>query len=311
MTLLLLACVVVAPDALDADAPPEVPLRFLDAHNYAYVGALDAPTFPLAARTDVTLDWSALVTDLQCHALDPVADIDNAALLVFPNLGEEEIEAGLEAGTLEQNQLGGYVSFLPGDATAAVLSDFTFFGTDADIETRFDADNGTFLVLITTGTQVGVGARMLAFLAPSETESATEARLTSGCPVLDFDADLASQTRAPILAAGPWDVEWSALTVDGRGGDMALGKIDRVVLARFDDLSPLDLERRFLDLELLADAIWTGDLAGGTTLDLATLHDATGAPFSGFEGGETWIFALRCGTCANPAPLFLTVLDLR
>ena len=50
------------------------------------------------------------------------------------------------------------------------------------------------------------------------------------------------------------------------------------------------------------------DLPGGTT---ASLGDATngGAAFDGFSGNGVWLLALRCTTCANPAPLFLTVLE--
>ena len=33
-----------------------------------------------------------------------------------------------------------------------------------------------------------------------------------------------------------------------------------------------------------------------------------GEPFTGFTGEGTWILALRCSTCSNPAPPFATVL---
>mgnify|MGYP005741916403 CR=1 FL=1 len=46
------------------------------------------------------------------------------------------------------------------------------------------------------------------------------------------------------------------------------------------------------------------DRSGTTGFDLATLSG-----FTGFSGDGIWILALTCSTCANPAPLFLTVLE--
>ena len=110
--LLALGCAKSPPDSADtppdteapaADADGSVPLS--DANNFAYEGVLDAPSLPLAELTDVALDWSGLTTDLRCNALDPVADIDNTALLVFPYLTEEEVEAGLSDDSLDQADL--------------------------------------------------------------------------------------------------------------------------------------------------------------------------------------------------------------
>ena len=65
-----------------------------------------------------------------------------------------------------------------------------------------------------------------------------------------------------------------------------------------------DLQEQFLDLELIADQTWSIELTGTTGYDLAEIPD-----FTGFTTDGTWILALTCSTCANPAPLFLTVLE--
>ncbi len=293
----------------DTDTGPaadgSVPLS--DANNYTYEGVLDAPAFPVAALSDATLDWSALRTDLRCNALDPVADIDNAALLVFPHLTEQEVEQGLSDDSLDQAALGAYLSQEPGDATQIRLSDMTFFGTDVDIEQEFDAGSGTWLVILTTGTEIAVGARMLAFLTPTAGESATEAVVTDGCPVLDFSADLASMRRVPVLRDGPWALDWSALTRDGHGGHFEPTRVDGLMIARFDR-SIEDLQANFLDLESLAAETWRYTHTTGTSADLAALTGPS-EPFPGFTGEGVWAFALTCGTCPNPAPLFLTIVE--
>ncbi|MDP2311916.1 MAG: hypothetical protein Q8P41_03360 [Pseudomonadota bacterium] len=310
--LLAVGCVRSGEDtgAGDTDLPApaadgNVPLG--DPNNFTYEGVLDAPSFPLAERTDGTLDWSALRTDLRCNALDPVADIDNASLLNFPYLTEEEVELGLSDDNLDQADLRVYLSHEPGDATQVSLSEMAFFGTDSDIELQFAAGTGTWLVLLTTGTEIAVGARMLAFLAPTVGETATTASVTDGCPVLDFSADLSSLTHAPVLRDGPWLLDWSALTRDGHGGGFEPTRVDGLMVARFD-LALDDLEANFLDLEALAAETWRYTLTSGTHIDLGA---ATGPsdPFPGFTDEGVWALALTCSTCPNPAPLFLTIVD--
>lgn len=283
---------------------PTGAVALTDANNYTFSGTLDAPSFPVAPETDVSLEWSGLTTNLRCQDLDPVADIDNTALLYFPYLTEAEIEHGLSTDTLDQADLGVYLSYEPGDTTSVSLSQVSFFGTDPEIEGQFTADSGTWLVLLTTGTTVAVGVQMLAFLEPTAGETTTVASLTDGCSVLDYSADLASAARVPVLAGGPWLLDWSALTRDGQGSPFEPTRADALMVARFDE-SITDLEADFLDLELLAEETWTYTLTGGTTADLGALSGPSD-PFPGFTTAGTWALALRCTTCPNPAPLFLT-----
>ncbi len=278
-----------------------------DANNYAFSGTLDGPSFAVAERADVTLDWSALTTDLQCHALDPVADVDNVALLNFPYLTEAEVEAGLSTDTLEQSDLRVYLSYEPGEATTASLSQVSFFGTDPEIESQFAEGSGTWMMLLTTGTEIAIGARMLAFLTPTAGVTETVAAVDDGCSVLDFTADLTSMAPVPVLREGPWRLDWSALTRDGQGAPFEPTRADTLMVARFDTDLPT-LEASFLDLEQLAAQTWTYTLLGGTSADLGALEGPS-APFPGFTQDGLWLVALRCSRCPNPAPLFLTVVE--
>ena len=277
-------------------------------NNYSFVGLLDGPSFPLAELSDATLSWADLDRDLQCHDLDPVADIDNVALLVFPRLSEAEVEDGLSNNNLAQVDLGVYLSYEPEENTSASLSQMTFFGTDADIETQFTDGSGTWLLLLTSGTTVGVGARMIAFLDPTKGATATSAAANDGCSVLDVDVELTAMQPLGVLRDGPWPVVWDSLLLTGQGNEFDAGDIDTVMVARFDAISLADLEPQFLDLELLADGLWTMEHAGGTSADLSGLLDSSGGAFPGFTDAETWVVALRCSTCPSPAPLFLGAL---
>jgi hypothetical protein len=308
MVSLLLACVVTPDDSAaplpDPEPSGDVPLT--DANSYTYTGILDAPSYPLAALSDATAGWSGLTDDIQCHPLDPVADIDDTALLVFPYLTEEEVEDGLSNDSLEQSDLTVYLSFLPGDDTEVSLSELTFFGTDADIETLFEEGSGTWMLLLKTGTTVAAGARMLAFLEPRNDTTETRAEVTDGCSVLDFSADLESLTPVPVLSQGPWLLDWSGLTRDGHGNPFVAGRVDGVMIARFDETVP-ELQANFLDLTLLAEQTWNYTVASGTAVDLGAMTGPS-EPFPGFTGGGVWALALTCSLCPNPAPIFLTVL---
>ncbi len=290
--------------AVDEAVVPGV-ILLSDDDNYAYSGALQAPSFPIAELSDPVIDFSGLTEDLQCHDLDPVGDIDNAELIVFQHLSEDEVALGLEEDSLLQSDVGIYLSQQPGDATSVKLSDFTLFGTDADIETFFTETSGTWLVVLTTGEEIGLGARMLLFLDPLAGETSETAVVDDGCSVLDFSADLTSLDPVTVVPSGPWELDWGELTTTGQGQDFVYSDADGVMVGFYEGLSPADLEGQFLDLELVATELWTMDIPAGTSASLSGLEGFTG--FTRTDG--TWIFALRCSTCPNPAPLFLTVLE--
>lgn len=297
------------PETVPAD--PDGAIALSDDNNYRFEGYLDGPTYPVGEQADVVVDWSGITEDFQCHDLDPGSDIDNVALLIFPYLTEEEVEAGLSADDIQQTELGAYVTFEPeGGVTSAALSDFTFFGTEANIQTELTEGSGTWLLLFTTGTTVGVGARQIAFIEPRADASEAAVSVGGGCAVLDYTADLERLDPTGVLAEGPWLVDWSALTEDGRGGDFTHGDVDGVMVGRYDDWTLTELAGDFLDLEQNATALWTLETTGAPEADLSLLTDDDGQPFPGFSdvGDGVWVLALRCSTCANPAPPFLTVL---
>lgn len=279
-----------------------------DANNYFFRGTLDGPSTPVAELVDVSFSFSELAYDLQCHDVDPVEDIDDAALMVFPYLSEEEVEAGLETDTLQQVDLAIYLSFDPEDGTGGVLSDFTFFGTEADVQLDFREGSGTWLIVLSSGTQIGVGSRMFAFLEPSSDEVSTHVDIAGGCDVLEHEVDLDALTPVDVEIDGPWDLDFGALESTAQGVEFNPLKISEITVARYDaDLA--DLEEQFLDLELIAEELYRMEHPAGTTADLGDLKSESGEPFTGFEGEGTWLLALQCGTCSNPAPLFLTVLE--
>ncbi|MFT4974464.1 MAG: hypothetical protein ACI8S6_000347 [Myxococcota bacterium] len=307
---LLLGCTGYTYDTADPEAPRagrEVELG--DQNNFQYTGVISLTEVAVAAQQDVQFSWPALSKDMQCHGVDPAADIDNIAVMVFPHLSPAEVEDGLTFDTLQQIDMGLYIEALTEGATELPLSALTFYGTDPKILKYTTAGSGTWLALLTSGTQLAVGTRALAFFTPTDGEENTTVSIGDSCDVLDFEADLESLVRVPVNVEGPWPVSWLELTVNGQRAPINLGKIDRVMLARYESLDRAALQGQFLDLELVADDLWMLELSGGAAAELGELtHTRTGAAFSGFTTEGTWLLALRCTTCPNPAPLFLTAL---
>jgi hypothetical protein len=117
---------------------------------------------------------------------------------------------------------------------------------------------------------------------------------------LAFSAALTSLIPVAVPASGRTILDWS---------DLALPGITRVMLGFYEGMTPMDLEARVLDLMQIGTRQWALTLERSGTVDLTTLTDDDGVPFRGFRGEGTWIFALLCEQCQNPAPPFLTVLS--
>jgi len=283
-------------------------LALSDANNYTASGTLDVPYIETASGVDVEVCWDALTEDIQCHDLDPMVDIDNLGLVRLGESTEVEVEAAIAANTLNQSSVTGYVEYSPEDGTTcANLVDFSFLGTPVDVPSEYTEANGLFMMLLTTGTSPGVGARMLQFFQPREASDVTRVDVGAGCGVLDFDGDLEGLT--PVCTGDPAVVmDWSAITRDSQGADVDFGNIDGAMLGFYEGMSLTDLESQFLDLMLIGTATWTAELDSVTSVSLGELTDASGAAFTGFSGDGTWLFALTCSRCSNPAPIFLTVV---
>jgi hypothetical protein len=83
--------------------------------------------------------------------------------------------------------------------------------------------------------------------------------------------------------------------------------ITSALLANYTQ-TPAELEAKFLDLELIAATLYKTNIDTGTTVDFSSLKDSNGNAFSGIDGTGTWIVALQCGGCRNPAPWYLSIL---
>lgn len=280
----------------------------LDGNNYTFSGTIDVPDHPTRVG-DVTVAFSGCDGDLQCHPVDPVGDVDSVQLVRFGSLSREEVEAGLTDDRLQQADVSGYIEAEPGDATEVALSSMTLQGTPVDLATEYTPEGGTYLLVLARGAETGQGVLSLAFLVPTADSDVDRVEIGPGCGLLTWSVDLEALSPVPVPREGGWNLDWSGLVDDGQGNPFDFSSVDRLTLGHYPDLDVAALEERFLDLELIAAEEWSMALPGGATADLAEAVTDAGEPFTGFSGDGAWVLALRCSTCYDPAPLFLTLLE--
>lgn len=285
-------------------------ITLVDANNYALSGSLDIQSTEVREQSDITFNWAHLNTDLLGHSLDPIADIDQVALAAFPGLSQTEVEIGLSENTLLQSDVGLYIWADPGDATSEDLSALRMAGNNIGIVDQFKGEYGTWLLILASGTTPGQGARMLEFLAPSADSNTDSVEVTADSATLSVAADF-SRLQAVSMPAGTDVVlDWSALTRDGRGNPLQQSGVDEIQISRYEGYSVSDLQDRFVDLDSLAAASWSHPATSATSVALTALLDDEDNAVD-LQPGPTWLLALRCNTCVNPAPPFLTVLDVQ
>ena len=294
----------------DKDDSAAEAIKLVNENNYSWSGGLVIPSFQTAEHVDVHMDFSALTVDMLCHDMDPVADVDTLGLTRFPRLTQDEVATGLTNNSLLQADTNGYLSCEPGDETSCELSEFNFGGTFYDAIPTYDEAGGVYLLVAATGSTPGQGGLYLAFLEPLASSVETNVNLTDDCGVVDYDVNMEGLTKLELPAEGPWEIDWSNVSISGNGQPVVPGKLDEVLVGHYTQ-TPAEIQAQFTDLEPLASELYKLELTGGTDANLAGLADADGNPFPGFTTDGTWVLGLRCTSCTNPAPIFLTVIDVK
>lgn len=290
--------------------PPDVAVApctdclLTNANNFAYTTDLHIGSSPLRAQTDATIRWDTLTKEVRGGDLDPLRDIEEARLIAFRDLDRAAVSEALAHDELAQSDVIVFVTCQPTDASCA-LSDFGMFGNRVDIQQYFQEGYGTWLLAL--GKKGEPGADALMFLEAVAATDVTEARLTDSTSTLSVDVDLDSLRPLVVPVATPAiRIDWSGLTRDGLGDTLDHDTLDQLWVARFAE-APEALAQDVFSLDERAQVSWNLDVSG---LDSATLTDLDGAgAFGGIDEGGTWLLALRCTSCTNPAPRFVTLLE--
>jgi hypothetical protein len=267
-----------------------------DQNNYAFDASFFVESTPILEAEDALLQWTDISTDLLGNELE-LSDIDRLSIIRFPRLSQEAVLIGLEHDTLKQSDLSGGVELDASDRTEAWLSEFSMQGTTLNPENELKEELGTYLIFGNKEERVV----SLHFFAPRPEESNQEILLSNQSTVIEYTVGFGEDIL--VEDARELYLDWSNLTETGTGNPIDLVRIDRLVLAGFSqDLEALESD--FLRSRALAEVIVEADVAGVDAI-----------PFSRIEGFEffdpelTWLIALECSLCLNPAPFFVGMIQ--
>lgn len=294
-------------------------LALVDNMDYSFSSTLDIQSTRVKSLSDITYDWSGLTQDMLGNDIDPMLDIAMITIVLW-ELSEDvlmdklndddwamkDIVAPGMIYTYNDTTSANYFSLLSGGGLPMTEEELLEF---VDTET-FAPEDHTYSIMLSTGTTLGQDASMLAFFNLDPDETNTEVFITNGSTDLEYTVDLNSLTKAAIPAeTSAIVVDWTeSLELNALGQEFIPTAITEAMLAHYPDLSTQDLEEDFLHLEELAETIWRAEIPAGTSVELSELLD-DGSSFSGIDENGTWIFALMCGACSNPAPWFITVFE--
>jgi hypothetical protein len=146
------------------------------------------------------------------------------------------------------------------------------------------------------------------FQLSPDTEN-TQVTMTSDSTGLDYTVDMHSAQPTPMpVGTADAEIDWTNMTTTALGTEFIPSNITSLLVAKYTQ--PVsELEANFLDLELISDQMYRSDVTAGSSISLTKLTADDGTPFTGIDSEGTWIVALFCGSCANPAPWYLSVLQ--
>ncbi len=286
--------------------PPCETCVLTDANNYHYSASLDVAVQPgLAGGGDTLLiDWSDLTRDIHGHVRGVDFEIEEVLLLVFLDLSPEEISARLADDDLPQSEVSLYASCTPTDDHCA-LADFGVLGRDVDLEQYYNEGLGTWMALLRSDAEAG--AHTMVYLPP-QSGGVTEVVIDDATSTITANVDFHSLQPLVLSQSteSPHTLNWGRLETDGIGNALATHTLSRMLIARYDQ--PVkNLETQVFDLETIAVETWNVPISGQQELNLDDVLGENAA--LRIAPDETWLLALYCDSCANPAPKFVTTLQ--
>jgi hypothetical protein len=289
-----------------------------EANNYGFKSSIKLHPVTVKSMSDLTFDWGGVTKDFLGHAVDPVKDL-NSIFVLLVNLPVAQLETQLDNDTFSQAsiQITPPPLFSPnGQTSGSMFENFTVGGETIDLTTAgpyldaatYTPANSTFAIVAQTGPNLGSNIRMLQQFQLDDSSTNTMVTLTNSSTTLTYTADLhsAHPTGVPAGTAA-LTLDWSQIPTNALGNPFDATSITSAIVGHYTQ-SLSELEGQFLDLQTIAQDLYTAPTPYGTTLDFTTLMDSAGNPFTGVTSDGTWLVGLICGMCQNPAPWYLTVL---
>ena len=292
-----------------------------EANDYTFTSSLTLHPVKVKPMSDLTFNWGGVTKDFLGQPVNAVNDL-NAIFLLLVSLPSSTFEMQLNNDTFASSSIvipGPPPSYLPtGGVTMQSLYN-NFMGAytvDAAMASQYlDAAtytpmNSTFVLAAQTGTSmIGSGIRMLQSFELDPSSSNTTVTMTDMSTTLTYSANLHSLHPTGVPANTPnLSLDWSQIQTNALGQTFVPTNIANAIVGHYTQ-TPSQLENQFLDLQTIAEDLYTAEIPSGTVLDFTTLIDQNNKSFPGVDSDGTWLVALICSGCRNPAPYYLTILE--
>ena len=292
-----------------------------DAFNYSFSSSLEIETVPVKSLSNIRFDWSGVTTDMLGHPFNPNTSVDMMEVMAW-RYEPEDLLAAINNDAMNMGNFvaAGYINTEQSMSEGYFLDVLSPSGGDweddvllAFLDTAiYDPAETTYFAMVAEGFNLGSGTKMIIFFKPSPDETNTEVVMNNESTILRYEADLTSLEPLCVpLGDSNIVLDWldnDILLENAMGGEWIPTKINDVMIAHYANKTPAQLEEEFLNLELIADDMWSVFLSAGQSVNFSRLKDAEGNAFPGIDDTGTWIVALKCGECNNPAPWFLSIL---
>ena len=296
------------------------------ANNYAFTSTMRLPAMTVKSKSNLTFDWSAVTKDFLGHSVGGNNSLDTMTLLIF-SLPLAEIETKLNVDTLSQQDVFQVPppswpapGMTAGATTSAPLYSFLANGTEITMQEFTDRTDPaildpamfTYVAAAGHGTTIGEGFRMLQAFHVADSASGTTVALKDDSTQLTCSVSLRNLTITGATAGTP-ALALSWVDIVAQGGKNALGNpfgdnyITSAIVGHFSE-TPEELEKKFLDLDMIAQKYYRADITENGKLNFMDLKDDSGASFPGIDDTGTWMVGLICANCRNPAPWYMTIL---
>jgi hypothetical protein len=289
-----------------------------EGNNYTFSSTISLPPVKVKPKTELTFDWSEATADITRHAVDPKKDLKLIAVLGWA-IPLADLEVKMNADTAASRDLivvpASYAT--DGKATSQKLFNFSLSGNpiEPDVmmqyfdDSFYPPDMNCYTVMASGSEEVGKDIRMIQSFQLDPSSSNTTVKMTKDSTKLEFTVDLTKLTSTGVPAGeSSVTLDWSKMKKNALNGTFVEGQITRAIIGHYKE-TPAELSTdKFLDLELIATELYTADIPEGSSIDFSKMKDKDGKAFSGITDDGTWLVALQCGLCHNPAPWYLTVL---
>jgi hypothetical protein len=302
-----------------------------EANDYSFSSSLMLHPVKVKPMSDLTFNWGGVTKNFLGQTVNAETDL-NAIFLLLVSLPAATFEMQLNNDSFSTSSIvipGPPPSFLPtGGVTMTTLYN-NFISANGPVDstmaamyldaTTYTPSNSTFVIAAQTGTNmIGSGIQMLQSFELDPSSTNTTVNLTNSSTTLTYTANLHSLHPTGVPAATPGlTIDWSQLATNGLGetlsedgspGTVPRTNIGNAIVGHYTQ-TPAQLESQFLDLQTIATDLYKADIPSGESLDFTTLMDDKGNSFPGVDSNGTWLVALLCTNCRNPAPYYLTVLE--